>query len=313
MRAYGAEREAGGGRRHLAVAAVFLVVALITSYLPDPEQQRIAWVLRASVLRPFIATQERLADARMRATQVDILRGQVDSLAAALSTQAALPDENRTLRDLLDLSRRVGPSYRAASVIRPGTAGSESMFLIFLGAEHGVERGAPVINRHGLVGVIREVRGRTAVGMDWTHPDFRASAMLADGTGYGIVENRRGTFREQDRLVLNGMAYYENVENGTPVLTSGLGGVLPRGIPIGFIDGVSGVEGRWRKSYWLRPMVEPGGVTHVLVAVDTADAGDDPMRSVWPVDSILTRTDAVLRDGALADSVRPDTLPGGVR
>ena len=313
MRAYGAEREAGGGRRHLAVAAVFLVVALITSYLPDPAQQRIAWVLRASVLRPFIATQERLADARMRATQVDILRGQVDSLAAALSTQAALPDENRTLRDLLDLSRRVGPSYRAASVIRPGTAGSESMFLIFLGAEHGVEQGAPVINRHGLVGVIREVRGRTAVGMDWTHPDFRASAMLADGTGYGIVENRRGTFREQDRLVLNGMAYYENVENGTPVLTSGLGGVLPRGIPIGFIDGVSGVEGRWRKSYWLRPMVEPGGVTHVLVAVDMADAGDDPMRSVWPVDSILTRTDAVLRDGALADSMRRDTLPGGVR
>ncbi len=307
---------------------MFLVLALITSYLPDPAQQRMAWVLRASVLRPFISTQERLADARMRATQVDVLRGQVDSLAAALSTQSALPDENRTLRDLLDLGRRVGPSYRAASVIRPGTAGSESMFLMFLGAEHGVEQGAPVINRHGLVGVIREVRGRTAVGMDWTHPDFRASAMLADGTAYGIVENRRGTFREQDRLVLNGMAYYENVESGTAVLTSGLGGVFPRGIPIGFIDGVSGVEGRWRKSYWLRPMVEPGGVTHVLVAVasvasvEPEESGDAPVSFAWPADSILTRTDAVRRDGALADSVRllrtlldarRDTVPGGSR
>ena len=250
MRAYRAEQEGRGGRRHIAVAVAFLVLALVTSYLPDPAQQRIAGVLKASVLRPFIATQERLNDARMRATQVDILRGQVDSLAAELSTQGALSDENRTLRDLLDLGQRVGPSYRSASVIRPGTPGSESMFLLFLGAEHGVEQGAPVINRHGLVGVVREVRDRTAVGMDWTHPDFRASAMVADGTAYGIVENRRGTFREQDRLVLNGTAYYEDVENGTPVLTSGLGGVFPRGIPIGFIDGVSGVEGRWRKSLW---------------------------------------------------------------
>ena len=301
MPAYGAERETGGGRRQAAVAVTLLVLALATSYLPDLAQQRVASALRASVLRPFIATQERLADARVRATEVAVIRGQLDSLTAILSTQSALSDENRTLRNLLDLSDRVGPAYQAVSVIRPGTPGSESMFLIFLGAEHGVRIGAPVINRHGLVGVIREVRGRTAVGMDWTHPDFRASAMLADGTAFGIVENQRRTFREEDRLVLNGMAYYEDVEDGTPVLTSGLGGVFPRGIPIGLIDGVADVEGRWRKGYWLRPVVEPGSVTHVLVAV-----GDAPvdLAPAWPVDSIRTRTDAVLRDAVLEDSLR---------
>lgn len=301
MPTYGGEREtAGGGRRQLGVAVTLLIVALATSYLPDPAQQRVAWALRASFLRPFIATQERLADARMRATEVAVIRGQLDSLAAILSTQSALSDENRTLRGLLSLSGRVGPSYRPVSVIRPGTPGSESMFLIFLGAEHGVRIGAPVINRHGLVGVVREVRDETAVGMDWTHPDFRASAMLADGTSYGIVENRRRAFREEDRLVLNGMAYYEDVEDGTAVLTSGLG-VVPRGIPIGLIDGVSDVQGRWRKSYWLRPMVEPGAVTHVLVAVGDAPADLAP---AWPLDSIVTGTDAILREGELEDSLR---------
>ena len=300
MPAYGAERETGGGRRQAAVAVTLLVLSLATSYLPDPAQQRVAWALRASALRPFIATQERLADARVRTTEVAVIRGQLDSLAAILSTQSALSDENRTLRNLLDLGDRVGPVYQAVSVIRPGTPGSESMFLIFLGAEHGLRIGAPVINRHGLVGVIREVRGRTAVGMDWTHPDFRASAMLADGTAFGIVETHRRTFREEDRLVLNGMAYYEDVPDGMPVLTSGLG-VLPRGIPIGLIDGVSDVEGLWRKSYWLRPVVEPGAVTHVLVAVGEAPID---LAAAWPVDSIRTRTDAVLRDGVLEDSLR---------
>lgn len=310
MASYGTEQEGAGGRRNFAVALVFLVAALATSYLPDAAQQRIAWGLRASVLRPFIATQERLTDASLRAQQVEVLQARLDSLNSVLSTQGAMVDENRTLRDLLSLGARVGPSYRAASVIRPGTAGSESMFLIFLGARDGVRRGSPVLDRRGLVGVVREVREGTAVGMDWTHPDFRASAMLADGTSYGIVENRRGDFREEDRLVLNGTAYYENVADGTPVLTSGLAGILPRGIPIGLIDGIAEVEGRWRKAYWLRPMVDPASVTHVLVAVGDPEADSltgrtvPDFRAAWPADSITTRTQSILREQALADSVR---------
>ena len=36
--------------------------------------------------------------------------------------------------------------------------------------------------------------------IDWTNPDFRASAMTADGRAYGIVEPRRGRFREEPGL-----------------------------------------------------------------------------------------------------------------
>lgn len=298
---YRTDLEREGGRRQVAGAVGFLVAALVTFYMPDPAQQSVAWALRASVLRPFISTQEKLEAARLRTQQVELLRGQLDSLAAVLSTHGSLADENRSLRGLLELSARVGPAYTAASLIRPGTAGSESMFLIFLGAEHGVRAGAPIITRHGLVGVVREVRDRTAVGMDWTHPDFRVSAMLGDGTGFGIVENRRGAFREEDRLLLNGTAYYEPVAPGAVVLTSGLGGVYPRGIPIGFIDGVAEAEGRWRKSYWLRPMVDPASVTHVLVAIDDRTMS---LESVWPQDSVFSRTDAVRRELILEDSVR---------
>ena len=83
---------------------------------------------------------------------------------------------------------------------------------------------------------------------------------------FGIVDNRRAAFREADRLVLNGTAYSEEALPGTPVLTSGLGDLYPRGIPIGVISEVEETQGQWGKSYWLRPMVEPGQVTPVLVA-----------------------------------------------
>lgn len=300
MPPYAPEPENTGGRRQIALAVIFLIVSLTTLYLPDSAQEGTAWVLRASILRPFLATQERVVRARLRAREVAGLQAQMDSLTAVLATQQAVADENRTLRNLLSLSDRVGPGFLPATVLRAQTPGSESTFYVDLGSDDGVEEGAPVIDRHGLVGVIREVHPGLSVGMDWTHPDFRASAMLADGTTFGMVEPRRGDFREVDRLVLNGTAYYESVPEGEAVLTSGLGDVFPRGIPIGTVAGVADVEGRWRKSYWLRPMVQPGSVTHVLVEV--GERVKD-LSSAWPPDSLMARDEAILRERVLTDSV----------
>jgi rod shape-determining protein MreC len=302
--AYSPEPERTGGRRQGILAAAFLILALASSYLPEGAQQGISWSLRATLLKPFLATQEHLVAAELRSRKVEALQARLDSVTAILATQSALGDENRTLRALLGLSARIGPSFRPASVLRPGTPGSESMFLVDLGSQDGVAEGAPVVDPYGLVGVIREVRAHTSVGMDWAHPDFRASAMLADGTGFGLVEDRRGAFREEDRMVLNGMPYHEAVPDGTLVLTSGLGGVFPRGIPIGRIDGVAETKGGWLKSYWLRPMVQPGAVTHVLVAVGKPVL--DVSRA-WPLDSVRTREQSLRREHARADSLRAIT------
>lgn len=283
MPTYGNDSESKGGGRDLMVALLVLAVAFSTAFLAEPTQQGIARALQVSVLRPFISTQERLASARVGAVRTDSLQALIDSLSAALSTRSALVDENRALRALLDIAERAGPSYLPATVLRPGTPGSESMFFVDLGSRDGIAQGAPVVSPEGLVGRIREVRTTNAVGIDWTHPDFRASAMLADGSVYGLVENRPGRFREEDRLLLNGIPYNEEVAEGALVVTSGLGGVFPRGIPIGRIQALADEEGEWRKSYWLSAMVHPGGATHVLVLRD--DAGAD-LTEVWAADSL---------------------------
>jgi rod shape-determining protein MreC len=167
------------------------------------------------------------------------------------------------------------------------------MFLVDVGSADGIRAGAPVIGPHGLVGEIREVRTDTSVGMDWSHPDFRVSAMLVDGTTFGMVEPWRGSgFQEDDRLVLNGTAYHAEVAPGTVVVTSGLGGVFPRGIPIGKIDSLLEAEGSWRKSYLIEPMVEPGSVTHVLVLTE---GGDADFSDAWPRDSLVTREESITR------------------
>lgn len=270
MAKYTDSPEEGRGRRDSTVAVVFLLFSIVVLYLPSGIQNQVAAGFRATLLRPFIVTQEGLAQAALRAEDAGRLQAQLDSLATTLAGQAHLVEESRRLHELLDLRERAPDNFLPASVIRPGTVGSESMFLLDVGSEEGVRAGDPVIMRDGrigLVGVIQQVRRGSAIGLDWSHPEFRASAMTADGNVFGIVEPRRGTFREEDRLLLNGTPYYERLEPGTQILTSGLGGVYPRGIPIGVVEELAEQEGRWRKAYWLRPSVETGSVTHVLVVL----------------------------------------------
>lgn len=270
MASYTESPDEGRGRRNLTIAVTFLVLSIVVLYLPPQAQGGIAAGFRATLLRPFIITQESLAQARMRAEEAVHLQAQLDSLAAVLAGQAHLVEETQRLHELLDLREWAPEAFVPASVIRPGTAGSESMFLLDRGYTAGIRAGDPVIMRDGrigLVGVVREVRRRTAIGIDWTHPEFRASAMSSDGRVFGIVEPHRGAFREEDRLLFNGTPFYERLEPGTPILASGLGGVYPRGIPIGWVVELAEQEGRWRKGYWLRPAVEVGSVTHVLVVV----------------------------------------------
>jgi len=285
--------EPNGKRREATVAGLFLLLALTTAYLPETNQQQIAFTLRASVLRPFIATQVGLSNARRRAGRIDVLTDQLDSLSAILSTQAGLMDENRTLRALLGLAQRGGPTFVPASVIRLGTSGSEGTFIVDVGASDGIPQGAAVVGPSGLVGQISEVGADNSVGMDWSHPGIGVSAMLVDGSMYGIIETQRGRFRELDRLILSGAAYNTEVRPGTAVITSGLGGVFPRGIPIGRIAELLGTQGSWGKSYWIEPMVEPGSVTHVLVL--TA-GGEGDVSGVWPIDSLDTRPEAIVRE-----------------
>lgn len=302
MAVYGPEHESRGGGRQVAFATGILVLALATPYLSESVQDQVASTLQASALRPFISAQQTLREARANSDRIDLLLSELDSLTAVVSTQAALADENRTLRELLGLAVRATPTFLPATILRPGTPGSESMFLVDVGYGDGVLEDAPVVSARGLVGVIQDVREGTARGIDWTSPDFRASAMLEDGTAFGIVENVRGDFREQDRLRLNGIPYHQTVTEGARVLTSGLGAVYPRGIPIGTVEELAETQGEWLRSYWVRPAVDPASVTHVLVQ---SAGGADDLLDLWIADS-LTAQDADSAGAAAPARSDPD-------
>ncbi|MFP3948177.1 MAG: rod shape-determining protein MreC [Longimicrobiales bacterium] len=303
-------------RRQGVGALFFFGLALVMYFLSPPQQQEVAALLRASVLRPFIATQEIVSRTGIQTREAAELQREMDSLVSVMANQTTLAEENRRLRALLRLDRRIGVDYRAASLLRPGTEGSESMFLLQVEGEAEVPSGAPVIVPEGLVGVVRDVGPGGAIGMDWTHPDFRASAMTADGTTYGIVEPARD-LQNGASLILTGTPFTTRVEPGTWIVTSGRGGVYPRGIPVGTVAGLTESEGGWRKSYGVEPAVELGAVTHALVGVGKTVVGPrlPSPDTLGPADTtdlrpIMLEGRFPAGEGASGDSVAGGRPPG---
>jgi len=81
-------------------------------------------------------------------------------------------------------------------------------------------------------------------------------------------------------MEFHGVAYRDQLRPGARVVTSGLGGVFPRGIPLGTVQGILSESAGWERTYVLRPAVHPAEASHVMIlsrsrAADTLTAFRD--------------------------------------
>lgn len=247
------------------------MLALLLLFLPGRYREGLARGVRATVLRPVLAMQQGAVERSARFDDPDRLRAERDSLAAFLVGQAALATENRELRGLLDLGDKLPRGFVPAEVVRLPGRGVEGYFQLTSGAARGVRAGAPIVAPQGLVGRVRSTDQSIAFGIDWMNPEFRASAMTVDGTVYGIVEPRTRPGGEP-MLALTGTPRHVQLERGTMIVTSGVGGVYPRGIPIGRVTEIERERTSWQRTYLVEPSVSPSEMTYVLVLGDPEEA-----------------------------------------
>ena len=99
-----------------------------------------------------------------------------------------------------------------------------------------------------------------------------AHLQLPGGQILGIVAPGDGSTPSETLLELRGVPYRDSVPPGTPVLSSGLGGVFPNGIPVGTVIGLAQEDTGWERSYLVRPAANPGSATHVLILTGTHDS-----------------------------------------
>lgn len=261
-----------GSRADTLAFGVCLVLALLALALPEALRMPIAGALRRTVLLPAVAIESEAAASREQRQNVAALRSERDSLALAATLVPELKAENAELRALLRLRGRLRGGFVPAEVLHQTGPSDGLTLLLSAGRDKGITPLSAVVAPGGLVGMVIAVDPHTSVVMAWTHPDFRASAMVEASHVFGVVASRRGE-TAGEVMELRGVPFRDSLPPGTPVVTSGLGGVFPRGIPLGAIQGMLSEQAGWERSYLLRPGAHPAQVTHVLV-LSTSLAAD---------------------------------------
>ena len=212
----------------------------------------------------------------------------VSSIGSFFSTQAQLVEENERLRtkalaysqdaqryeaaqaEAAHLRRLIGAQVRLEVRVIPAevmyNARDPYSHKLFIdrGATQGVRAGSPVTDEAGVVGQVTRV-----------HPLVSEVTLLTDRDQAIPVQVMRNGLRAiafgggaSGTLELRGMAANADIQNNDRLVTSGIDGTYPAGLPVAR---VASVERRAEAGFariLLTPTASPDGVRHVLVLSD---------------------------------------------
>lgn len=192
---------------------------------------------RDEVGREVVRLREEVVGLRLRAMEADRL---------------AL--ENERLRALLNARPRVQGRHVGAQVIADPGGPYVRTLLVDVGRNQGVRRGMAVVAPSGLVGRIVAVGTGTSRVLLVSDLNSRIPVMLKRNEERGILA---GANTDRPRLVFVRRKIV--VREGDEIVTSGFGGVLPPGLPIGTVSRIES------GSFVVRPSVDWNRLSRVWV------------------------------------------------
>lgn len=287
--------------------AVALLVSVVARALPTSRADAVAGALRRTVLAPLSALQQRTDRARRALIAHDSVTVARDSVVVRALDAARLENENERLRGLLGMGARLRDGFVAAEAMHGSALGEEHTIVLSAGANARVAPFSAVIAPEGIVGYVRSADATSSVAILWAHADFRASAMTVDGAAFGMVLPHLADGATRSLLELRGVPVRTPLAPGTLIVTSGIGGTFPRGIPIGTIMRELQTNEGWERNYLLMPAVHPADVGAVLVLLPGRTNVD--LKTVWNVpDSAAAATKRAVTAGDSLAKAGRDTV-----
>lgn len=287
-------------RVDLTLTALCVAASVLILILPDPARDRTAAALRSTIVAPLAAMQVRAELSRRAFLAHDGAIRISDSVSLRSQRLSGVEDENAQLRALLGLAAAVKWGFIPAEVLHGRGVGDDFTVTLSAGSRSGVAALSPVIAPEGIVGIVERADNSLSQAILWPHDEFRVSAMSEDGAAYGIVNSHPGRGVERYYLEMRGVTLRSPLKVGSLVVSSGQGGVFPRGIPIGTVVAELKATEGWARSYLLRPVVKFTDIASVMILKPArAAAGLD---GVWEVPAAADS--AVKKIVAAADSLK---------
>lgn len=187
------------------------------------------------------------------------LKVERDRLKLENSITAELLLENERLRDLLGFKKLHPLSSLMAEVIGKDAVPSSRTITINRGADQGLTKDMPVVSAAGIVGKVQSLLPGTAKVMLLTDPGSTIAVRVQRNREEGLLEGKL------DRCALKYVSYYADIQEGDLLVTSGLDGIFPKGLPVATVVKVSKHEATAFQSVLAVPAVGLTRLEEVLV------------------------------------------------
>jgi rod shape-determining protein MreC len=185
--------------------------------------------------------------------EVDALRMENIRYREQLST-------HQRLQELLQFKHTIDRPVLAARVIGLDPTGWFKSIIIDKGKMAGLKLNMPVVNACGVVGRIVSVSPTYAKVLLIIDQNSAVDCLVQRSRDRGMVKGE-----SIDNCKLDYVVKSSDVSAGDMVVTSGLGGVFPKGLPVGHILDVKEVSGDLFKDIVLKPAVDFSKLEEVLI------------------------------------------------
>ena len=188
------------------------------------------------------------------------LRAEIEQLRVDALRVGETEEENVRLRRLVAFRERLPMTTIAGEVIAREWGWARSL-TVNRGRGDNVAKMTPAIAPEGLVGRVAEVRSRVSIVQLLNDPASTVGATIQRTRTSGIVEGESGGTTRFKYMARDGAA----IEVGDLVVTSGLGSVFPKGIPIGRVGAIVERGSALFQYVTLAPMVDVARIEEVLL------------------------------------------------
>ena len=206
-----------------------------------------------------------------------ILRGENEQLRVTSLQAGEMREENARLRRLLVLKSRLPLSTVAGEVIGREAGGWVRSLTVNRGRSDGIAQQTPVIVPDGLVGRVVQVHRGAAVIQLLNDPASTVGAVVLRTRTAGLVEGDAGGTVRFKFMARDGAS----VTPGDLVVTSGLGTLFPKGLPVGRVVKIEDKGSALFHFAVLAPTVDFSRVEEVLLV--TGQTPQD-LAALFPTD-----------------------------
>lgn len=190
--------------------------------------------LGSAVATPFRGLGNVFANLTADQATLTELQAQVSELQARNAELEEQASSAERLQGLLDLQDANNLQSTAAHVISGSSDSWSATVTLDKGSASGITPGMPVTSSSGIIGQVISCSAATSTVRLLTDESSSISAMVQSSRAQGML-----TGSASGGVTLDLVSTTQEVAVGDVIVTSGLGGVFPKGLPVGEVASVS--------------------------------------------------------------------------